>query len=376
MSSTARVRIAVPFRASVVPRGARLPREIVYAADAAADIRVAAAEDVPLAIRVDLPEGARQRRSRVDYFGHDGDLWLPVHIRNMGDSCLTPDRAMRSMAGGTSHFGNDANPFLAVGCREVAAEAFAGATAIEDALLRTIQADDRAACTARAARVARDILFTEDGRVFRRSPGPFLCMGAQGPFVVATRFDPPPSYTAHALFAPGRLQEAVEFGLRTLPLRVMPAAGDDLGMEILQEGFVRDRDPLYVARAIAPQKLGCTFGLAAVGLDGEGKAEAARAIAAVAELHGIDSADLPRKYYDREVQPAGVAVPSIERIVEAVGLIRRFDLDHARRRIHGDAVENNPAILRWDEFEAPRLGLDVPAPDLSPLVPSLEGLAP
>lgn len=376
MSSTVRVRIAVPFRASVVPRGARMPREIVYAADAAADIRVAAAEDVPLAIRVDLPDGPRQRAARVDYFGHDGDLWLPLHIRNMGDSCLTPDRAMRAMAAGTSHLGNDENPFLQVGCREVPAEAFADAIAIEDALLRTVATDDRAACTARAARVARDILFTEDGRVYRRSPGPFHCMGLQGPFTVVTRFAPPPSYSAHCLFAPGRLGEAIEFGLRTLRRCEAPPADVDPGMQILHDGFVRDRDPLFVARAIAPQKLGGTFGLAEIGLDADGKAVAARAIAAVAELHGIEVADLPRKYYDREVQPAGVPVPSNERVVEAVELIRMFDREYARRRIHGDVVENNPAIVRWDEFEAPRLGLEPPAPDLFPASPSMEGIAP
>lgn len=376
MTSTVRVRIPVPFRANVVPRGARLPREVLYAADTAADIRVAATGDVPLAIRVDLPEGPRQRQRRVDYFGYDGDLWLALQIRNMDGFCLTPDRAMRSMAAGTSHFGDDENPFLAVGCRETTAEAFAEATAIEDALLRTVETDDRPACLARAARVAQDILFTEDGRVYRRSPGPFLCMGRDGPFAVVTRFAPPPSYTAHALFAPGRLQEAVDFGLRTLPGCAVPADGIDPGIEVFQDGFVRDRDALYVARAIAPQKLNCTFGLAAVGLDDVGKAAAARAIAAVAELHGIETDDLPSKYYDREVHPAGVSIPSIERIVEAVDLVRRFDLDHARGRIVGDVVENNPAILRWDEFEAPRLGLEVPAPDLHPSYPSMEGVAP
>lgn len=376
MISTVRVRIAVPFRANVVPRGARLPREVVYAADAVADIRVVAARDVPLAIRVDLPDGPRQRRQRVDYHGHDGDLWLPLHIRNMGDSCLTPDRAMRTMAAGTSHLGNDENPFLSVGPREIAAEFFADATAIGDALLRQVVTDDHAVCLARAARVAQDILFTEDGRVYRRSPGPFHCMAVDGPFTAVTRFDPPPSYMAHALFSPGRLQEAIDFGLRTLPRCMTPADDASPGMDVLEEGFVRDRDPLFVARAIAPQKLACTFGLAAVGLDAGGQAAAARAIGAVAELHGIGVEDLPQKYYDPEVRPAGVSIPSVERVVEAVELIRHFDLAYARRRIAGDAVENNPAILRWDEFEAPRLGLDAPAPDLLPASPAMQGIAP
>lgn len=376
MSSTVRVRIAVPFRASVVPRGARLPREIVYAADAAADIRVADAGDIPLAIRVDLPNGPRQRAVRVDYFGHDGDLWLPVHIRDMGDSCYTPDRAMRAMAAGTSHFGNDENPFLRVGCREITAEAFAAATAIEDALLRAVVSDDRAACTARAVRVAQDILFTEDGRVFRRSPGPFHAMGAQGFFAHVTRFDPLPSYMAHIMFAPDRLEDAVDYGMRTLPRHRAAPPSICSGMQILEEGFGRNLDALNVARAIAPQKLGCTFGLAEIGLDTDGKAVAARAIAGVAELHGIGTGDLPRKYYDREIQPAGVPIPSDQRIVEAVDLIRMFDREYARKRIHGDVVENNPAILRWDEFEAPRLGLEPPAPDLFPAAPSMEGIAP
>ena len=376
MSATVRVRIAVPFRATVVPRGARLPREVVYAVDTAADIPVAARGDVPLAIRVDLPDGPRQRRERVDFHGYDGDLWLPLHIRNMGDSCLTPDRAMRSMAAGTNHLGNDENPFLSVGCREITAEVFAGALAIEDALLRTVETDDRSVCLARAARAAQDILFTEDGRVFRRSPGPFHCMGTGGPFAVVTRFAPPPSYMAHALFRPGRLQEAIDFGLRQFPHWAVPAADADAGIEVVQEGFVRDRDPLFVARALAPQKLGCTFGLAAVGLDADGKAAAARAIGAVAELHGIGAEELPRKYHDHEVQPAGVSIPSVERIAEAVELIRRFDLEYARHRIVGDAVESNAATLRWDEFEAPRLGLDAPAPDLLPAALPMAGIVP
>lgn len=373
MSAPVRVLIAVPYRATVTPRGARLPREIVYAAELAADIPVVAAHDIHPAVRVEDARGPHGRHRRLDYHGHGGDLWLPLCATGYADLCLSPERAMASMAAGAAYLGGQPNPFLSVGCRTVDAAEFAGAIPIEEALLRSIGPDDRDTCLARAVRVADDLLFTEDGMVFRRSPGPYHCMTANGPVALACHFDPPGSHEAHVLFGPDRLAEAIEFGIRRHPDWDRPAQGGASGMEILQDGFARDHDALNVARAVALQRLGCVFGGAIIGLDEAGQAAGRRAIDAIARLHGIGREDLPTQYYARDVRPAGASVPSMEEIVGSVETIRAFDRDYARQRVVGEDVEHTPATRRWEEFERPRLEVDAPVLDPFSAAPVMEG---
>ncbi|MGU3404836.1 hypothetical protein [Methylobacterium brachiatum] len=369
MNTSVRIRVAVPHHATVTPRGARRPREMLFAAELAADIRVVAPQDIQPAVRVENARTAQGPHRRLDYYGYDDDLWLPLSARGYADLCLTPERAMVSLAGGTAHLGGHPNPFLSVGCRPVEAAAFADAVAIENALLRSIAADDRETCLARASRLAADLLFTEDGMVFRRSTGPFHCMRVDGPVAVARHFDPPESHEAHVLFAPERLAEAIEFGIRRNPDWARTARHAASGMEILHHGFAKDRDALNVARAVASQKLGCVFGLAMIGLDEDGRDAGRHAVDAIARLHGIGADDLPKKYYDREIRPPGVSVPSESEIVEAVETIRSFDRSFARSRVVGDDVEHAPATRRWAEFELPRI--ETGPPDLDPVLPTL-----
>lgn len=364
MSNSVRIRVAVPHRATVTPRGARRPREVIYATELAADIRVVAAQDIQPAVRVQNAREPHGGHRRLDYYGHDADLWLPLCALGYIDLCLTPERAMASLAGGTAHLGGHPNPFLSVGCRPVEAAAFADAVAIENALLRSIAADDRETCLARASRLAADLLFTEDGMVFRRSTGPFHCMRSDGPVAVSRHFDPPESHEAHVLFAPDRLAEAIEFGIRRNPDWARTTRHAASGMEVLHHGFTKDRDALNVARAVASQKLAGVFGLAIIGLGEDGRDAGRRAVDAIARLHGIGADNLPKKYYDREIRPPGVPVPSESEIVEAVETIRSFDRSFARSRVVGDDVEFAPATRRWAEFELPRI--EPGPPDLDP----------
>lgn len=356
-----RVRIRIPFRANVIPRGGRNLREVVYSDELVADIPVVAAADLPVAVR--LRDGGDHHRVRnVDFFGYDGDLWAPLCLSRQEDAAITPEAAIAAMRAGSEQLGYVENPFLGLSARPVEAPELAAAGRIEEAALRSVGSDDRSRSLGRAARVAADLVFTDDGRVLRRAPGVFHFFRNEGPALLPCRSRLP----EFAVFGACRFADAAQYACRHLRYAELPQEAP--GLEILHPEFVRDHDPLIVARAMVPQNISVITRVTMPECDPEAGVAGSAAIAAVARLYGLDTEELPSRFYASCVRPSGAAVPSTEEIVDAVTTIRSFFNDHVPSKAGSlivGSIENNRVTARWDEIELPRLGFDVAAPDLS-----------
>ncbi|ACS44074.1 hypothetical protein [Methylorubrum extorquens] len=355
-----RVRIRVPFRANVTPRGARNARVVVYADEIVADIPVVAASDLPLAVRV-REGGDPHRLQRVDYFGFDDDLWVPFLV---GPTVVTPEAAVAVLLAGSENLGGSGNPFLSLSAGTVEAQHVAAAGRIEEAALRSVAGDDRARSLGRAARVAADLIFTDDGRVLRRSPGVFHLFRNDGPALLPCLRRLPDI----AVFGACRFSDAADYACRHLGYAEPPLPAP--GLKVTHPEFVRDHDPLILARAIVPQNTAVIARVTKPECDAAGRLAGDLAEAAVARLYGLDPEELPQRFYTSPAQPFGTATPSIDEVVEAVATIRSFFRDHVPRRAGSSIVnytENRRDIYRWDEVELPRLGFETAAPDLSGL---------
>lgn len=358
-----RVRIRVPFRADVIPRGGRVPREVVYADELVADIRVVPARDLPVAVR--LSEGGdRHRIQRLDYFGFDDDLWLPLLPHERDGLRLTPERVVAAIAAGEEYVGRYPNPFLELSGRPMKPAEAAGAGRIEAAALRSVKSDDRARSLGRAARLADDLVFTDDGRVLRRSPGVFHFFRNDGPALLPCLHDLPDI----AVFGSCRFAEAAEYAHRHLGYAELPREAP--GLEVIHPEFVRDHDPLILARAMVPQNTALIARVTRPECDPAGDLAGIVAEAAVGRIHGVDAEELPQRFYAESARVQGTATPSVAEIVEAVAAIRSFFTDHVPQRAGTSivsTVERMRETVRWDECELPRLGYGISVPDFSGL---------
>lgn len=146
---TARVEISVPYRALVIPRGARVAREVVYRAPLVVDVPVVAPGDLSVAASCsDIPARYTNDVPRCDYLGHDGadNLWLPMVDYDDPDLLLRVETAMRRLAVGSEELEDgEPNPFALAGRRPVSKKDFLRARSIDDVLLREHVEDDRPA---------------------------------------------------------------------------------------------------------------------------------------------------------------------------------------------------------------------------------------
>lgn len=369
---TERVSIAVPYRANVVPRGARGLREVVYRATLPIDLPVVAAGDLPVAVSCrDVPARYVTDRPTCDYFGWQGGLWLPLHDYDDPHLLLRAEKALRRLADGAAEFEDgETNPFAHVGPRPVSTAAFLQARPVEDVLLREHVGDDRDTCLAHAARLGSDLLLCEDGRVLRRSCGPFFAtFDGKTIDLVASRHEPPGG--AHHPFGPARLPEAVECFAMLAPGRPALVRG---AVEIHDPACVPDLDALTTARGVAARYWARIFGLVSEGADAAHRIAAEAAIAAAARLRGLD----PQYFVDHERSPTpeGIEPPGPQEILDAVELMRGFAEDRmfaadtpvspatldSFRGLWEQTVQ--PHLTRWHVFERDRLPVSEAAPDL------------
>lgn len=369
---TERVPIAVPYRANVVPRGARVPREVVYRATLPVDLPVVAARDLPVAVSCrDIPARYITDQPTCDYFGWQGGLWLPLHDYDDPHLLLQAEKALRRLTDGTEEFEDgETNPFAHVGPRPVSKDAFLRARPLEDVLLREHLGDDRDTCLAHAARLASDLLLCEDGRVLRRSCGPFFAtFDGKTIDLVASRHEPPGG--GHHPFGPARLAEAVECFSMLAPDRPAKVQG---AVEIHDPACVPDLDALATARGVATRYWARIFGVVSDGAEAGHRVAAEAAIAAAARLRGFD----PHYFVDRERSPTpeGIETPGPQEVLDAVDLMRGFAEDRmfavdtpvspatleSVRNLWEQTVQ--PSLTRWHVFERDRLPVSEAAPDL------------
>jgi hypothetical protein len=365
--SVERILAAVPYVGTVVPRGARKPRDVCFRAEAALEVRTAAASDLEIAVRTGgEPDGMNRRR---EYIGYDRALWLPV-LDDLGRP-MTATAALGAIAAGGPRLGAQPNPFGRIG-RTLRVADFEAAAPLEEMPLRRLDTEDRVDVLARAARVAADLLLVDDGRILRRSVGPFWKMAENvAPYVVNPEFSLPT--TGGILFGVLREDDAAEFADAEWGL----AVSNDF-LEIGDRRFIEDRDALIAARAIANFR---TM---------QGMAQIAKArpsldpllspvLEAAGRLYGRDHAELSRGLLE---YPACPGMPELapSEIVEAAEGMRAFFENPLETR--NDDVRKafmllrkqfetsvGPAVRRWDVHERDRLGVADEAPEIMPASP-------
>jgi hypothetical protein len=373
---SARVELSVPYRAVVVPRGARVAREVVYRASLVVDVPVVARADLSVAAScTDIPARYTNDVPRCEYLGHDeaDGLWLPMADYDDPDLVLRVETAMRRLAVGSEELEDgEPNPFALVGHRPISKMNFLRARSIDDVILREHVEDDRTASLASAAALASDLMFCDDGRVLRRSPGPFYgSFEGRTVDLVATRFSLPKGLQ-HP-FGAARLAEAVECFAMMVPDRRPETRGT---VEIHRPEQMPDLDALLTARLATPRYWAKMFRAAVEGEAVEHRVAAEAAIAAGARIRGLDPDFHASGSSDVDPSAAGFALPGARDLVDAVELSRAFAENHlfsaaspvsaavltSLRDLWSQTME--PQLTRWDVFERDRLPVAEAAPEL------------
>lgn len=369
MTDHHRIAVAVPYRATVVPKGARLPRVETFRALVPVDIEVARDPDEAVV--------CRSRFDRIStYHGHAGTLWhvVPTGWQN-GAAALQAEDALRRMSAGLGFdaAGTVANPFLDLSPNRMHPADFRLVRTIEETAIRSFHGDDLAEVSAAARRLAAELILTRDGRVMRRSPGPHWgCHVAGRLEPMATTFELPmakPDY-----FACNRLAEAKDFQRGERP-GFVSVQGE---IEILLPECVPDRDAEIAARAVCQRGFAPWF--AHVGpLASPSVAELAeRAAAGFERIHGMPREILAAETSRQWQTPAGSIPPTPAEISDAVESLRLFasempgPIDDPEveavcanwRSVFRDLAGR--ALRRYDDYERDRLPDPEGVPELEP----------
>ncbi|GJD90700.1 hypothetical protein BHAOGJBA_4242 [Methylobacterium hispanicum] len=353
-----RTTVAVPYEANAVPKGARNSRSFVFRASVPIEIEIVRNPATAVLCR-------DERARETVYLGHDASLWLPVAASpNFGGHAIAAEDALRRLTRGLGFCdgGHYDNPFLHVADGRLKPGDFAAIGPIEDAALRSVESTGLAAAGAAARRLARDFLLTEDGRLLRRSVGPFWGQYTQDDLsIIPFDFKMP---SGPDMFACTRVAEAMEFRAREHPRRSMNRRGM---VDILEPGCVPDHDAHVAARSVLRTE--CAAWMADVA------PLASASVALLAEqaqrgyerVHGRRIADLSHKDRRTLPAPASAVPPTPEQIVEAVDAMRLFVTEmpgsHEDEEILGvcdnwrSVYEDlaGRAIRRFDAFERHRL---------------------
>lgn len=362
-----RIRLRVPFSASVFVRGAKRARDVVCLVETAADLPVLRPEDLPTAVIATAVDGEGFVETR--YAGFRGDLWLPM---STGGAPVGAEQALAGLASGHSTLAAGlVNPFHGAGLRPYGSAQAACAVPLEELVVRRVETDDRDAVLARAARLADDLLLCTDGTIWRRSVGPFLHARPDGPVaVVAGGHDLPAGSGAH--FGARRLAEALDFAAAEHGVAADGIAG---AVEILDADHIPDHDALVAARAAADIEAGGWIRLAML-LAPRGQVEAGHAaLVAAAAIHGLPVHAFGQRQGGFRL-PQGTPDPGPEALVAAVDAVRGFFADvstssgsEGRRgsnlmwREHFE-TRKGAACRRFDVYERDRLPSVEAAPDL------------
>lgn len=297
--------------------------------------------------------------------GPVGGLWLACV--DGSDRPVDSQVILGAIADGISSFAMIPNPFLQVGT-DLRSSDFAEARPIDDMALRRIEADDREDRLARAARVADDFLLVDDGRILRRSVGPFwMCGACIRPFIVSPEWELPTR--PHAHFGITRAAEVREFGMAEWGVDL----SDDFH-EIREPAFIPDLDGIVAARAIANFQV--IQWLTQLSGGGTADGSVSETLKAAGRLYGRDHAELAKGLSSYPACP-GATPATPEEMVAAVEGVRTFfdgGFEH-RNSAHRGAYETirrlfeksyAAALVRWDVYERDRLAVAEVAPDLPP----------
>lgn len=365
---TDRIRIAIPayYRASVVPRGARLPRPRAFRTTVPVDIAVARSADLAVAARASSPKLG----GTYEYFSHGSRLYVPVRAGwAPGSPPLPAETGLANIAAGLDlHPGSSLpNPFAHVGPRWVMGPDREQARPIDDMVLRSVVRDEREAVTAEIHRLAADFLVDDEGRLLRASPGPhWASFNVWSIEPNPCLYDPPVGQPT--MFHSSRKDEAYDHLVRHRSKGSHSAIGT---IDVLDGSVLPDRDAVHVVYGLYRRDLFDLVNGANLSRDPGLARLAAPVVAAFEQLWGWPWTIIADPRF-RWVVPHGIRTPDAERLAVCVEDLR-YLVAEASGRMEGnelDAWRGGPAplwresLLRWDAFELPRLLPEDPAPDL------------
>lgn len=366
MTDRHRIPVAIPYVASIVPKGGRRPRDQFFRTSTTVEIEVV--QEPPVAVI------CRDGHDETAYRGHAGSLWLPVDLfERRDDAPFDVENAFRCFADGLrlGRSGDIDNPFLRL-CREpMSPLAFRGLGQLEERLLRSVESDGRAEMCAAASRVAEDFLLTTDGTLLRRSPGPFWGTGNVDRIDLwSYAFDLPPGRSDH--FAFHRREEAIEFA-RNVGHGEVVVHGD---IEIVDPDCTPDRDAEATAQAIFRREVVPWFDAVLPTASPQVLELGKRAMKAFERIHGLPLAFMEGVGRFMPT-PAGAVPPTPIEIAHGVEALSAFidqmpgggtDLKLDRTCADWRSVffgMTGLAMRRYDDHERHRLPDPAGVPDLS-----------
>lgn len=373
MTDFHRMIVSVPYRASGVPKGGRIARPHVFRASVPVAIEIV--RDPATAVLCRHEHGRE-----TSYLGHDRSLWRPV-TEGLHRGCKTVPAEIalsRIESGlGLDKLDQVENPFLHLGERKILPGFFADKVAVENADMRSVEWTDRDSMAAAAQRIAGDLLLTTDGRLLRRSPGPFWGQySGDDLHLIPSDFSLP---SGPEVFACNRLDEAMEFlaaegGSRSVALRGRAT--------IHMPECIPDHDAWIAARSLCRRQFASWFAYVAPLATEEVVLLARSAADGYERIHGLGIETMTSKDGANLPTPASATAPSPLHIAEAVDALRDFvasmpgPIGDAEvegvcsqwRSVFADLAGR--AIRRYDAFERHRLPDPQGVPDLD-AVPSL-----
>jgi hypothetical protein len=367
-----RIRIDIPtfYRAGVVPKGARNPRTMVFGMQVPVDIEVVRAADLAVGARAVMPKNG----GVYDYLVHGSRLFVPVRA---GWEPSTP--ALRAEEGLASFAANRdlhpetgvANPFARIGPRWISADDRAGVGRIDEMFLRSVEWDERESLAAEIHRLAADFRVDDQGRLLRASPGPHW--GAFNVWSVEPNpclYDPPRGVSS--MFHAARKEEARDHLTRHMSGKVRMSHTVYGDIEIGDVGALPDQDALNTAYGLFSPRIFGIVNEAAQAQDEDLRALAEHAVRGFELLWGSPRSIVADLRF-RWAVPFGMPAPEPARLAACVEDLRALIAELRPRDDPVDRGANDEgaiahfraALVRWDEYEQPRLVLDDPAPDLS-----------
>lgn len=366
-----RIRIEIPtfHRAGVVPKGARNPRPMVFAMQVPVDIDTVRVADLAVGARAVLPK----ETGAYDYLAHGSRLYVPV--RAGGDPsapALRAEDGLASFAAGRDLHPESgvANPFARIGPRWILAGDRAGAGRIDDMFLRSVKWDERESLAAEIHRLAADFLVDDRGRLLRASPGPHW--GAFNVWSLEPNpclHDPPRGVPS--MFHATRKEEARDHLTRHMSGKVRMSHSIYGDIEIGDVEALPDRDAVNTAYGLFNPGVFAIVAEAAHAPDGGLRSLAESVVQGFELLWGAPRSVVADPFF-RWAVPFGMPAPGPARLAACIDDLRTL---MAEVRPQGEPAEPTArdgtavvlfraALVRWDEYELPRLVLDDPVPDL------------
>lgn len=369
MTDFHRIVVRVPYRAYATPKGARLPRMLLFKQEVPVGIEVV--RDPPVAVRCRSWKGTAQ-----DLFGHRGALWLPFgHDSERAPQQGLSETMLQAMADGeyTGSFEcSTANPFALIGLERIPKNLMAfDQGAIERAALRSVDWTDADEMAAAAQRVARDLLLTHDGRLLRRTPGPTWQCFENNLYAVPGSFQHPVPLSQH--FGCLRREEAGAWYAQVSGRSRVASAGE---IEVALPGCVEDNDARLAARTILRSDYAAWVGRVEDVASPAVLELASRVDEGYRLVHGLSRGDYAVAGDAHARTPVDAVAPSPAECLAAVDDLRLFVADMPGTtedrvmptvcRDWRNVFDKGSALAlhRFDEMERPRIAVAEAAPEL------------